>query len=84
MVKTYKDFFKHLNYNKAARQLVEKFLTEPVAFKTKAEPGWRLIALGPTDDRYDVEVDFISIEEWAVFSSFHFVDLEGRDMLKRS
>lgn len=84
MVKTYKDFFKHLDYNRAAQQLVENFLTEPVAFKTKAEPGWKLIALGPTEDRLDVEVDFITIEEWAVFSSFHFVDLEGPDMLKRS
>ena len=84
MVKTYKDFFKHLDYNRAAQQLVENFLKEPIAFKVKAEPGWRLIALGPTDDRYDVEVDFIPVDEWAVFTSFHFVDLEGPEVMKRS
>jgi len=84
MVKTYKDFFKHLDYSASAKQLVEKFLIEPIAFKIKAEPGWKLIALAPTDTQYDVEVDLITIDEWAVFSSFHFVDLEGPEMLKRS
>jgi hypothetical protein len=84
MVKTYKDFFKHLDYSASAKQFVEKFLIEPIAFKIKAEPGWKLIALAPTDTQYDVEVDLITIDEWAVFSSFHFVDLEGPEMLKRS
>ena len=79
----YKDLFKNLKYTNEAREIVGEYLSEPIAYRIKAEPGWKLIALVPIG-KDDVEVDFIDIEEWVFFTSLHFSGVPRDQILKRS
>lgn len=71
---TYDKFAELLSTNnfvvKSAQEAIDTFISEPVAYKVKAEPGWSvLIGIPYENNRSDILVETISVTDWAFFTS---------------
>lgn len=52
-----------------SKKYIELFLIEPIAYKQKAEPGWRSVVFCPQKDSSELLIDIIQVKEWAFFTS---------------
>lgn len=85
----FSDLFSLKTLKGQAKRYLEVFMREPLAFRVKAEPGWRAVLFAPRPDSEDIDIDIIPVEEWGLFTSLKFpeeTDAEYRDgtMLRKN